>query len=275
MKPIGAPPRTTEGVKYPAKTGGGYAPKMKIFSLVERQGEQRTIHVPSATVEVDPFSRTPYRYGRRSPKCPNPSRRIRRSFDSRSSSWSRPGARPPSLRVSSAAPRRPFANWVGAGAPSIEASLCAGKDGLTSAEREELTRLRRENRQLKTRARHPGKGYGLVRRQKREDVHAVFELVNANQADVFPCTPCAACSASRPAATTPGATERRRGARWQDAVLTERIRQLHAASDEIYGSPNIHAELRDEGTRVGRKRVARLMRAARTCAASAAGEASS
>ena len=50
--------------------------------------------------------------------------------------------------------------------------------------------------------------------------------------------------------------------RIQDAVLTERIRQIHAQSDEIYGSPNIHAELRDEGTRVGRKRVARLMRLA-------------
>ena len=47
-----------------------------------------------------------------------------------------------------------------------------------------------------------------------------------------------------------------------DAVLTERIRVIHAASDENYGSPNIHAELRDEGTRVGRKRVARLMRQA-------------
>ncbi len=47
-----------------------------------------------------------------------------------------------------------------------------------------------------------------------------------------------------------------------DAVLTERIRAIHAASDENYGSPNIHAELRDEGTRVGRKRVARLMRVA-------------
>jgi putative transposase len=45
-----------------------------------------------------------------------------------------------------------------------------------------------------------------------------------------------------------------------DAVLIERIRQIHAASDEIYGNPNIHGELRDQGTRVGRKRVARLMR---------------
>jgi putative transposase len=48
----------------------------------------------------------------------------------------------------------------------------------------------------------------------------------------------------------------------EDAVLTERIRLLHAASHEIYGSPNINAELRDQGTRVGRKRVARLMRSA-------------
>jgi putative transposase len=47
-----------------------------------------------------------------------------------------------------------------------------------------------------------------------------------------------------------------------DAVLTERIRAIHLASDENYGSPNIHAELRDEGMRVGRKRVARLMRKA-------------
>jgi len=44
-----------------------------------------------------------------------------------------------------------------------------------------------------------------------------------------------------------------------DAVLTERIRQIHVASDGNYGSPNIHAEPRDQGTRIGRKRVARLI----------------
>jgi putative transposase len=48
----------------------------------------------------------------------------------------------------------------------------------------------------------------------------------------------------------------------EDVVLTERIRAIHIASDENYGSPNIHAELRDEGTHIGRKRVARLMRQA-------------
>jgi putative transposase len=47
-----------------------------------------------------------------------------------------------------------------------------------------------------------------------------------------------------------------------DAVLLERIREIHAASRGTYGSPRIHAELAAEGTAVGCKRVARLMRAA-------------
>jgi putative transposase len=45
-----------------------------------------------------------------------------------------------------------------------------------------------------------------------------------------------------------------------DAALLERIRQIHARSRCTYGAPRIHWELRDEGIRVGRKRVARLMR---------------
>ena len=45
----------------------------------------------------------------------------------------------------------------------------------------------------------------------------------------------------------------------QDAWLTERIRQVHAASSGRYGSPRVHAMLRRDGIRVGEKRVARLM----------------
>jgi putative transposase len=49
----------------------------------------------------------------------------------------------------------------------------------------------------------------------------------------------------------------------RDAELTEKIRAHHAASDEIYGAPRVHADLRElDGIRIGRKRVARLMRAA-------------
>ena len=48
----------------------------------------------------------------------------------------------------------------------------------------------------------------------------------------------------------------------EDGVLTERITQIHQASRQTYGAPRIHAELTATGTRCGRKRVARLMRAA-------------
>lgn len=49
----------------------------------------------------------------------------------------------------------------------------------------------------------------------------------------------------------------------QDVALTAKIHAIHRRSRESYGVPRIHAELADEhGVHVGRKRVARLMRAA-------------
>lgn len=47
-----------------------------------------------------------------------------------------------------------------------------------------------------------------------------------------------------------------------DAALTARIRAIHKASSQTYGAPRIHAELVDDGVRVGRKRVERLMKTA-------------
>jgi putative transposase len=47
-----------------------------------------------------------------------------------------------------------------------------------------------------------------------------------------------------------------------DAALLAEIQAAHAASHGTYGGPRIHAELTAKGTRVGRKRVARLMREA-------------
>ena len=53
---------------------------------------------------------------------------------------------------------------------------------------------------------------------------------------------------------TPSAHARR------DQRLRLAIRAVHAATRQRYGAPKIHAELRDQGERCGRKRVARLMR---------------
>jgi putative transposase len=45
-----------------------------------------------------------------------------------------------------------------------------------------------------------------------------------------------------------------------DQALRGRIAAIHEQSRRTYGSPRIHAELKEEGTPVGRKRVARLMK---------------
>jgi transposase InsO family protein len=45
-----------------------------------------------------------------------------------------------------------------------------------------------------------------------------------------------------------------------DAALAARIRVVHAAHDGTYGAPRIAAELHDDGQRVNRKKVARVMR---------------
>jgi putative transposase len=48
-----------------------------------------------------------------------------------------------------------------------------------------------------------------------------------------------------------------------DRMLRDRIVEIHHRSRGTYGAPRIHAELAADGVRVGRKRVARLMRQAR------------
>jgi putative transposase len=55
----------------------------------------------------------------------------------------------------------------------------------------------------------------------------------------------------------PGSSRSRR-----DLALRARVRAAHGASSGRYGSPRVHAELRASGEKVGRKRVARLMKEA-------------
>src|SRR5690625_7318816 len=46
----------------------------------------------------------------------------------------------------------------------------------------------------------------------------------------------------------------------EDQQLLEQIRAIHKRSRGTYGVPRIHAELKEMGMRIARKRVARLMR---------------
>ncbi len=51
---------------------------------------------------------------------------------------------------------------------------------------------------------------------------------------------------------------------WDDAHLLDEIKDVHVASRATYGAPRVHAELKlGRGHRIGRKRVARLMRTER------------
>jgi putative transposase len=44
-----------------------------------------------------------------------------------------------------------------------------------------------------------------------------------------------------------------------DATLLKRVRTIHATSRATYGAPRVHAQLRADGEKHGRKRIARLM----------------
>jgi len=48
----------------------------------------------------------------------------------------------------------------------------------------------------------------------------------------------------------------------ENEQLQQRIRTIHLLSRQTYGAPRIHAELQEQGTRISRKRVARLLKAA-------------
>ena len=83
-------------------------------------------------------------------------------------------------------------------------------------------------------------------RQEQGGIHVLFELGSANQADLLVRTMCRMLKVSASGYYAwPGRPPAQRVL--DHAVLTERIRAIHAAPDETYGRPNIPAELRDEG----------------------------
>lgn len=86
-----------------------------------------------------------------------------------------------------------------------------------------------------------------------------FALIDAKRAEVPVETACAVLNVS----VSGFHAWRKRTAsprQERDMILLAHIRAQFSSSNETYGSPRMHAELREDGLDVGRHRVARLMR---------------
>ena len=90
---------------------------------------------------------------------------------------------------------------------------------------------------------------------------SAFRLIDAERADYPVAVLCRILGVSKSgyyAWRSRPLSERRR----QDALLCEKIHEIHSRSRETYGYPRVHAELHSLGIGCGRRRVARLMKAA-------------
>jgi transposase len=118
------------------------------------------------------------------------------------------------------------------------------REGLTTKEREELSRLRRENRILKQEKevleRGTKKSGGLLCQGGRDSVN-LFRFIDAERA-CLPVAPlCRMLGVPRSgyyAWRSRSPSKRSR----EDATLTAKIHEIHRRSRETYGSPRVHAE---------------------------------
>ncbi|MGJ6962551.1 IS3 family transposase [Streptosporangium sp. G11] len=134
-------------------------------------------------------------------------------------------------------------------------------DGLTTAEKDELARLRREVKLLREEKEILRKAGGFLRAGD-GSAEMRFRLIHAEKDHHGVSLLARVLGVSRQGYYA-WAKHRPSRRAVEDTQLTAKIRSHHAASGEIYGAPRIHADLREiDGIHIGRKRVARLMRAA-------------
>ena len=129
--------------------------------------------------------------------------------------------------------------------------------GLTTAERQRLVALEKENRELR-RANDPESSPGFLRAGARPAVQEAVTFI-ADHQERFGVEP--VCRTLRVARSTYYAARTRppsRRAR-EDAALKPQLEQVHAGNFGVYGARKLWRQLRREGVAVGRDRVARLM----------------
>src|SRR5205807_1255383 len=143
--------------------------------------------------------------------------------------------------------------WV----EQVEVEAGRGPEGaLKRTEREELVELRRENRRLRL-EREILKRDGLLRQGER----VRFAFIAREKA----CYPVALmCRVLKVSRAGYYAWSKRPASQHtqEDQRLGLQVAAIYRESRGRYGSPRVHAELRERGQRTGRKRVARLMQTA-------------
>jgi transposase len=115
----------------------------------------------------------------------------------------RAGRKPAELADEFGCTAQSIANWVG----QAQRDVGERKDGLTSAEREELARLRRENKQLRMEREILSKAAAWFANRDRHNIEEVFGFVSANQA-TYPVRVMCRLLGSPRAATTYGSIGR-------------------------------------------------------------------